>query len=101
MRRHKRHSKNFGICRECQVRDGDSTPKRLIRCWFCKELFCKKHLHPKLAVMHDAIDKIENLSLRDKVYAEWRKSNGHPDITWTEKYFDEIKFNEEEKKQKI
>jgi hypothetical protein len=46
--------------------------------------------------MHrSAIDNIKDPVLRDKVYEEWRKTNRHPDVEWTRKYFEELKLEEE------
>jgi len=102
MNKYRKHSKTrFGVCRECKVRDNDSSPKKLIQCRFCKEFFCKKHLPPRLSISREMIEKINDVVLRDKIYTEWRKPDGHPDPVWTEKYFNSIKLSEEERRRKF
>jgi len=91
----------IGICPECKVRENDSSRKKLFKCKYCGEWFCKKHLEPKLAVMREIIEEIKDPILKDKVYKEWRKPNGHPDWFWTRKYFEELKLKEEERRRKI
>jgi hypothetical protein len=39
--------------------------------------------------------------LRDKVLEEWRKPNGHPDTVWTKKYFEDLKKQQNEKRERV
>jgi len=89
------------VCSECKVRENDSSKKKLFKCRFCERYFCKKHLAPRLAMMRSAIEEIKDPVLRDKVYEEWRKKDGHPDWAWTEKYFEKIKIEEERKRERF
>jgi ribosomal protein L37AE/L43A len=89
------------VCPECKVRENDSSKKRLYKCPFCERYFCKKHLAPRLAMMRSAIEEIKDPVLKDKIYEEWRKKDGHPDWAWTEKYFEKIKVEEERKRERF
>jgi hypothetical protein len=89
------------ICPECKVRENDSSKKRLFKCHLCQRYFCEKHLPPRLTIMRSAIEEIKDKVLRDKVYEEWRKTNGHPDVVWTEKYFEKLKIEEEKKSERF
>lgn len=89
------------ICPECKVREGDSSKKKLYRCRHCERYFCKRHLSPRLTAMRSAIEEIKDPILRNEVYEEWRKPNGHPDWIWTKKYFEELELKEGEKREKI
>ena len=91
----------FGICPECKIRENDSSKKRLYKCRYCGRYFCKRHLPPRLAVMRNAIEEIKDPVLKDKVYEEWRKPNGHPDWIWTRRYFQKLRKKEEEERKKF
>jgi ribosomal protein L37AE/L43A len=89
------------VCPECKVRENDSSKKKLFKCCFCERYFCKRHIAPRLAMMRSAIEEIKDPVLKDKVYEEWRKKDGHPDWIWTEKYFEKIKIEEERKRERF
>ncbi len=80
----------YGICRECKTREGDSSEKRLYKCKYCGEYFCKKHLEPRMVIIKNDIEKVKDPVLRDKLYEEWRKTGGHPDWKWTQKRWEEL-----------
>jgi|GEM_PF-5503654 len=86
----------FGICPECKIRDGDSTIKKLYRCPYCGRWFCEKHIRPKMVTLRDAIDKIEDPTLKDKILEEWRKPDGHPDTAYTLKYYEDLERKKKE-----
>ncbi|MCS7094140.1 MAG: CAP domain-containing protein [Candidatus Aenigmarchaeota archaeon] len=90
-----------GVCVECKVRNNDSSKKKLFKCEHCERFFCKKHLPPRLVMLRSSIDRIEDPILRDKVYEEWRRPDGHPDWDWSRKYLWEIKTKEEENREKF
>jgi len=90
-----------GVCVECKVRDGDSSKKKLYQCPYCGRWFCEKHIEPRIATTREAIEQISDPVLRDKVLEEWRKPNGHPDVVWTKKYFEDLKKQQEEQRQKF
>jgi hypothetical protein len=83
---------NYHLCRK---------KAKLYRCKYCGNYFCKEHRRPGLAMHRSAIDNIKDPVLRDKVYEEWRKTNRHPDVEWTRKYFEELKLKEEETREKF
>lgn len=83
---------NYHLCRK---------KAKLYRCKYCGNYFCKEHRRPGLAMHRSAIDNIKDPGLRDKIYEEWRKSNRHPDIEWTRKYFEELKLKEEERRERF
>ena len=91
----------IGVCVECKVRDGDSSKKKLYQCPYCGRWFCEKHIEPRIATTRGAIEQISDPVLRDKVLEEWRKPDGHPDTVWTKKYFEDLKKQEEEQRQKF
>ncbi|MCC5994308.1 MAG: hypothetical protein LM587_01830 [Candidatus Aenigmarchaeota archaeon] len=91
----------IGVCVECKVRDGDSSKKKLYQCPYCGRWFCEKHIEPRIATTRGAIEQIRDPVLRDKVLEEWRKPDGHPDTVWTKKYFEDLKKQEEEQRQKF
>jgi|YelNatPaOPRAMG01_1025707.scaffolds.fasta_scaffold12410_4 hypothetical protein len=91
----------FGVCPECKVRENDSSRKKLFKCPYCGEYFCEKHLPPRITTTRSTIEQIKNPVLRDKVLEEWRKPDGHPDVEWSTKYFEELKLKEEETKEKF
>ncbi|MCS7123526.1 MAG: hypothetical protein RMJ17_03070 [Candidatus Aenigmarchaeota archaeon] len=91
----------IGICDECKVRENDSSKKELFRCKYCGRFFCKKHLPPRLAVLRSSIEEIKDPILKDRIYEEWRKSNGHPDWVWSRKHLEELKIKEEEDREKF
>ena len=71
------------------------------QCNYCGRRFCKKHLRPRLATPRSFIEKIKDPVLKDKVYEEWRRPNGHPDWVWTRKYFEELELKKEEERRKF
>jgi len=77
------------VCSLCKVRDNDSSPKRLYKCKHCGKYFCKKHLKPKHTLTPIQIQRLENPSLRDKLYEEWRKEDAHPCPAYTFKILEE------------
>jgi hypothetical protein len=91
----------FGVCPECKVRGNDSSRKKLFKCPYCGRYFCEKHLPPKIATTRSAIEHIKDPVLRDKILEEWRKPDGHPDVEWSHKYFEELKLKEEETKERF
>lgn len=97
----KKGKSSVGVCPECKVREGDSSRKRLFKCNYCGRRFCKKHLRPRLATPRSFIEKIKDPVLKDKVYEEWRRPNGHPDWVWTRKYFEELELKKEEERRKF
>lgn len=83
---------NYHLCRK---------KTKLYRCKYCGNYFCKEHRRPGLAMFRSAIDSIKDPILRDKLYEEWRKTDRHPDIEWTRKYFEELKLKEEKRREKF
>jgi len=94
-------SYKIGVCAECKVRDGDSSKKKLYQCPYCGRWFCEKHIEPRIATTRGAIEQISDPVLRDKVLEEWRKPDGHPDTVWTKKYFEDLKKQQEEEREKF
>jgi len=78
-----------------------SKKTKLYRCKYCGKYFCKNHIRPGLTISRSVIDSIKDRVLRDKVYEEWRRTDVHPDVVWTQKYFEEMKLKEEETRQKF
>jgi hypothetical protein len=106
MEKHQESSDNknttrLGVCPECKVRDGDSSKKKLYQCPYCGRWLCEKHIEPRIATTRGAIEQIRDPILRDKVLEEWRKPDGHPDVVWTKKYFEDLKRKAEEEREKI
>ena len=91
----------IGICTECKVREGDSSKKKLYKCPYCKKWFCEKHIKPRLTITRSAIERIKDPVLREKVYEEWRKEDGHPDYIWTRQYFENLEIKEREEREKV
>ncbi|MEM5814965.1 MAG: hypothetical protein QXD89_00540 [Candidatus Aenigmatarchaeota archaeon] len=83
---------NYHLCRK---------KTKLYRCKYCGGYFCKDHIRPGLALQRSAIDNIKDPILRDKIYEEWRRTDRHPDIVWTRKYWRKLKLKEEETKEKF
>jgi len=48
-----------------------------------------------------AIEKIKDPILKEKVYEEWRKPDGHPDWAWTREYFSKLEKEEQERREKV
>ncbi len=92
---------SIDVCPECKVRENDSSKKKLYKCHYCERYFCKRHLPPRLGVMRNAIEEIKDPVLKNKVYEEWEKTDGHPDWEWTRKYFKELKEKEIEEREKF
>jgi hypothetical protein len=91
----------FGICLECKVREGDSSEKKLYQCPYCKEWFCEKHIEPKLVITWSAIERTKDPILKEKLYEEWRKEDGHPCSVWTMQYFENFEMKEREEREKF
>jgi len=91
----------IGICTECKVREGDSSKKKLYKCPYCKKWFCEKHIEPRLTLTRSAIERIKDPVLREKVYEEWRKKDGHPDYVWARQYFENLEIKEREEREKV
>jgi len=94
-RRNENKDTSIGVCPECKVRYGDCTEKPLYKCPHCGKYFCERHLPPKLVATRGYIDSIDDPVLKEKIYQEWRKEEGHPDPIWTEKYLEELKLEKE------
>ena len=94
-------SQKVGVCVECKVRDGDSNKKKLYRCPHCGKWFCEKHIEPRIATTRGAIEQIKDPVLRDKILDEWRRPDGHPDMVWTRKYFEDLRKKQEEEREKF
>jgi hypothetical protein len=90
-----------GVCPECKVRENDSSKKRLYKCPYCGRYFCEKHIEPRIAILRSDIDNINNPVLRDILYEEWRKPNGHPDWIWSREYLKKLKLEEERKREEF
>jgi hypothetical protein len=90
----------IGVCVECKVREGDSSKKKLYQCPYCKKWFCKKHVEPRLTTTKDAIERTRDLTLKEKLYEEWRRKDGHPDYIWTKQYLENLEIKEMEERRK-
>jgi hypothetical protein len=90
----------IGVCIECKVREGDSSKKKLYQCPYCKKWFCEKHIEPRLTTTKDAIERTRDLVLKEKLYEEWRRKDGHPDYIWTKQYLENLEVKEMEERRK-
>lgn len=77
---------NYHLCRR---------KTKLYRCKYCGRYFCREHINPKLVLTKSFIESVEDRILKDKLYEEWRRRDGHPDPVWTEKFWNEIREKEE------
>jgi len=89
-----------GICKECKVRDNDTTEKEIILCHLCDEYFCDYHISPKTAVLsptdfrrmmkdEDYIKIIKKGKLFPLMQADLERNDGHPCIPYTRYKWDE------------
>lgn len=84
-----------GVCKDCKVRKNDKTVKKLFRCVYCKEYFCKKHVEPKLFFLKSALEKAERFEETDvvnKIYEDWRKEDGHACYPYTIRFFENVEI---------
>jgi hypothetical protein len=86
----------FGVCVECKVREGDSSKKKLHQCPYCGKWFCEKHIEPRLTTTKDKIERTRDPVLKEKLYEEWKRKDGHPDYSWTKKYLENLEIKERE-----
>lgn len=96
-----RKPQRIGICFECVVRYRDYRKKKLYRCHHCGKWFCEKHIEPRIAKTRGAIEQIKDPVLKDKILDEWRRPDGHPDVIWTRKYFEDLRKKQEEEREKF
>ena len=84
-----------GICRECKVRNKDSSKKRLYKCYLCGEWFCEYHLDPKVAFIKDLLGKIKDPKWQLIVEKDWKRDSGHPCIPYTKYKIRELELEEQ------
>lgn len=92
------------ICKECKVREGDESIKKLFKCKYCREFFCKEHVDPKLVFLKSVLEKARNyedVELLNKFYEDWRKKDGHPCYPYTIKFLEDHERKKEEYKEKL
>jgi len=90
-----------GICRECKVRNKDSSKKRLYKCHLCGEWFCEYHLDPKVAFIRDLLGKIKDPKWQLIVEKDWKRDSGHPCIPYTKYKIKELELEEQEESELI
>jgi len=86
----------IGVCRECKVKENDSSRKRLYQCPYCETWFCTKHFDPRLAFIKDLKAIVKYPEARATFeQEEWRREDGHPDFAYSRKRFEELDMEEE------
>ncbi|MEM0226279.1 MAG: transglutaminase-like domain-containing protein [Thermofilaceae archaeon] len=75
---------SLGVCPRCSIM-GDCSEKVLMACGFCGELYCERHVTPRLiATFSQYIANPERYrDLAPIVRAHWTSTNGHPCIAYT------------------
>lgn len=81
---------NRGICPRCVI-EGDRVEKDLKTCVYCGELYCDKHLKPRITMTFNQyqvyLERYRDISpiLRE----HWSSTDGHPCTAYTKKFWED------------
>lgn len=81
-------------CYECVVRDGDSSPKEVSQCEFCKKWLCEKHVAPKVSFIPNFNPGMYPPQVEMLYEQEYRRTGGHPDWNFSRKKIEELDIEE-------
>ncbi|HLE75224.1 MAG TPA: hypothetical protein VI864_04170 [Candidatus Bathyarchaeia archaeon] len=88
---------HLGVCHECNVKEGNSSQKRVYRCDLCNKWFCEKHLKPKFPYFVDwdtVFDVQGEPRIKALFHTEYKREGGHSDFAYWRKTFEALDIEE-------
>jgi hypothetical protein len=88
-----------GICKECKIRNNDTTEKEITLCHLCEEYFCDYHVSPKIVVLSptdfrkmkkDAEYRKAIGKLLELMEEDLERNDGHPCLPYTHYKWEEM-----------
>lgn len=88
----------FGICYECQIKNGDSSKKPIYHCDLCQKWFCELHSKPKFPYFIDWETQFNvqgNPAVKAMFYSEHGREDGHADFEYLRMKIMEMELEEQ------
>jgi len=83
----------LGVCRECIVKEQDSSEKKLYQCEYCEQWFCDKHVGLRVVQIPNFKEIVKDRRGRAwKIIAQKdrMRNDGHPDFDYTLEKWNEL-----------